>query len=100
MPYSVSLLFYIAESRSKETKFYLVWFVNELKYAVVEGKYIEELNPKTKDKVHVKSAHGSWEGVVYTSGMSQLRQLDNCMQASKRYNHLKSLWRRALSKLK
>ena len=69
IPYSVSLLFYIAESKSKETKFYLVWFVDEFKYSVVEGKYIEELNPKTKDKVHVKSPHGSWKGVVYTSGM-------------------------------
>ena len=34
--------------------FYLVWFPHEFMYSVVEGKSIEEMNPKPRDKVHIK----------------------------------------------
>ena len=62
-------MFYIAESKSKKTMFYLVWFPHELMYSVVEGKSIEEINPKPRDKVHIKDSNGTWEGIVYTCGM-------------------------------
>jgi len=60
----------ISETKSKESKFYLVWFPEELKYSVVEGKTIKEVNPKAKDRVHVKDCSGTyWDAVVYSSGM-------------------------------
>ena len=37
-------------------------------YSVVEGRSIEEANPKAKDKVHVRDSNGTWEGIIYTSG--------------------------------
>ena len=63
------LTLYIAESKSKETKFYLVWFPSEFMYSVVEGISIDEINPKPTDKVHVKDSNGTPEGIVYTCGM-------------------------------
>ena len=38
--------------------FYLVWFPHEFMYSVVEGKSIEEMNPKPRDKVHIKDSIG------------------------------------------
>ena len=37
-------------------------------YSVVEGKLIDETNPKAKEKVHVRDNNGTWEGIIYTSG--------------------------------
>ena len=46
-----------------------MWFPADLKYSLVEGKSIKESHPKAKDKVHVKDSSGTWEGIVYASGM-------------------------------
>ena len=32
------------------------------------------MNPKAKDKVHVKEGNATWEGIVYTSGMFHLME--------------------------
>ena len=45
--------------------FYLVRFSHEFMYSVVEGKSIEEMNPKPRDKVHIKDSNGTWKGIVY-----------------------------------
>ena len=37
--------------------------------SVVEGKSVEEMDPKPRDKVHIKDGNGTWEGIVYTCGM-------------------------------
>ena len=37
--------------------------------SVVEGISVEEMNPKPRDKVHIKDGNGTWEGIVYTCGM-------------------------------
>lgn len=58
----------VSASKSKEDKFYLIWFPSEFMYTVVEGKSVEETNPRVKDKVHVKDVNGTWEGIVYTLG--------------------------------
>lgn len=39
-----------------------------MKYSVAEGRSIKEVNPKMKDKVHVKDSSGTFEGVIYSSG--------------------------------
>ena len=67
----------VSASESKEDKFYLIWFPSELMYTVVEGKSVEETNPKVKDKVHVKDVNGTWEGIVYTLGTFKPQILDN-----------------------
>lgn len=64
-----TIYYMISDTLSKDSKFYLIWFAEELKYSVVEGKYITEVNPKTKDKVHIKDTTGTWQGIVYASGM-------------------------------
>ena len=45
-----------------------------MKYSIAEGKNIREVNPKVKDKVHVKDSSGTFEGVVYSSG----KTVDQC----------------------
>lgn len=62
----------IVGAKSKETKHYVIYFPEELKYSFLEGKLIEEINPRIKHPVHVKDADGSWEGVVYALGMCNL----------------------------
>ena len=41
-----------------------------MKYSVAEGRSIKEVNPKIKDKVHVKDSSGTFEGVIDSSGMT------------------------------
>lgn len=55
-------------------------------YSVVEGKSIAEINPKTTDQVHVKDNNGTWEGIVYTSGMFHLRELSLCQKYINTYS--------------
>ncbi|XP_067029901.1 uncharacterized protein [Acropora muricata] len=76
------------ETKSKQSRFYLVWFPEELKYSVIEGKTIKEVNPKAKDRVHVKDSSGTyWDAVVYSSGSKSFckenqQKLENICQAS------------------
>lgn len=78
---------FISETKSKESRFYLVWFPEELKYSVIEGKTIKEVNPKAKDRVHVKDSSGTyWDAVVYSSGSKSFckenqQKLENICQA-------------------
>ena len=41
-----------------------------MKYSVAEGRSIKEVNPKIKEKVHVKDSSGTFEGVIDSSGMT------------------------------
>ena len=69
-PNHVYFCIYITlETKSKDSKFYLIWFPNEFLYSVVEGKSIKETNPRIRDKVRVKDSAGTWEGIVYAAGM-------------------------------
>ena len=38
--------------------FYLVWFPHEFMYSVVEGKSIEEMNPKPRSTLRTAMGHG------------------------------------------
>lgn len=73
----VIIVLFVSASKSKDDKFYLIWFPSEFMYSVVEGKSVEETNPRVKDKVHMKDVNGTWEGVVSTLGTFKPLILDN-----------------------
>ena len=52
--------------------FYLIHFAKEGKYSVVEGKTIQDDNPKVNDTVHVKDKCGLWEGIIVYKGKTLL----------------------------